>query len=110
MSGQWKGSSRRTNRTGSGWAEQAAARRILNRDGHRCYYRGPDCIGAADQVDHVTPLSVTGPAGDVDSNKRAICVPCHKAKTSSEAAVGRALRSRHRAPESHPGMVPPSAA
>jgi 5-methylcytosine-specific restriction protein A len=103
MSG-WDSSRRRTHRVGSGWDEQAAAKRILARDGHRCYYRGPDCIGHATEVDHVTPLSITGPAGDVDSNKRAICVPCHRAKTKLEAAAGRSKRSRSRPVDTHPGL------
>ena len=103
MSGRWAGSRRRSGRTGSGWEEQAAARRVLKRDGHRCYLRGQDCVGSATEVDHVRPISQGGT--DTDDNKRAICVPCHRAKTAREAAAGRARFSRRRPAEPHPGLL-----
>ena len=89
----------------TGWQRQADNRRILERDGHRCQIRGPRCIGTANQVDHRIPLSVTGPAGDIDSNKQAACVPCHQAKTALERAAGQAKKSRHRPTEPHPGLM-----
>lgn len=105
MSGRWSSSKRRNNRAGSGWDEQAAARRVLNRDGHRCQLRGPHCLGQATEVDHIIPLSITGPAGDVDSNKQAACRPCHRAKTQLEAKAAAAKTSRRRPTEPHPGLV-----
>jgi 5-methylcytosine-specific restriction protein A len=102
MSGRWADSRRRTHRAGTGWDEQAAARRILARDGHRCYLRSPVCIGHATEVDHIRPLGQGGT--DTDDNKAAICVPCHRAKTAREASAGRAGRTRHRPPEPHPGL------
>lgn len=105
MSGGWNGSRHNTNRAGSGWDEQAAAKRILERDGHRCQIRGPGCTGVASEVDHRLPTSITGPAGDHDGNKQAACVPCHRAKTQAEAAAARAKRSRNRPAEAHPGRL-----
>lgn len=58
--------------------------RVLRRDGRRCYYHGPDCIGVADQVDHVVPNDNHDPA-----NLAAICGPCHKAKSAQEAVRAR---------------------
>ena len=104
MTGQWAGSRRRAARSGSGWDEQASARRILTRDGRRCYFHGPDCIGHAAEVDHVRPFSQGGT--DTDDNKRAICVPCHRAKTAREATIGRAAHARTRPAERHPGLLP----
>lgn len=102
MSGRWADSRHNQRRSGSGWDEERAARRVLRRDGHRCYLRGPDCIGSATEVDHVRPYSQGGT--DTDDNKRAICVPCHRAKTQRESAAARALKSRRRPPEAHPGL------
>lgn len=105
MSGRWADSRRRSNRVGSGWDEQAAARRILNRDGNRCQIRGPRCLSQATEADHIIPLSITGPAGDHDGNKQAACRPCHQAKTQAEATAARAQHSRRRPAEQHPGLL-----
>jgi 5-methylcytosine-specific restriction enzyme A len=88
----------------SGWQRQADNRRILERDHNHCQLRGPHCHGTATEVDHRIPLSSTGPAGDVDSNKQAACVPCHRAKTALERAAGQAKTSRQRRTEPHPGL------
>jgi 5-methylcytosine-specific restriction protein A len=83
----------------TGWAEQAAAKRILHRDQYQCYLRGSNCIGHATEVDHIRSLARGGT--DTDDNKAAICKPCHKAKTISERARPAPLR---RPPEHHPGL------
>jgi 5-methylcytosine-specific restriction endonuclease McrA len=90
----------------SGWQRQADSRRILARDGRRCQLRLPGvCTVTATEVDHRIPLIVTGPAGDVDSNKQAACAPCHRAKTARERAAGQARKSRRRPTEAHPGLI-----
>lgn len=53
--------------------------RILNRDGHRCQ----KCGAPATEVDHI----VRGI--EDDGNLRALCTPCHRAKTQDEAAEAR---------------------
>lgn len=78
---------------------KATRLRILERDGHRCYR----CAGLATQVDHVVNEAAGGTHDD--SNLAAICEQCHRRKSATEAAVGRARRSGKRAPERHPGLL-----
>lgn len=59
----------------------------LQRDGHQCQIRGPRCIIAATQVDHVIPVSQGGT--DQLPNLQSVCPPCHKQKTAREANAGR---------------------
>lgn len=95
----WQGSSRkqRQRHAGiSGWQEQRDARRILERDGHRCYR----CGGPAAQVDHLRPLAHGGT--HTDNNLAAICAACHLAKSQAEL---RRFSERQRA-ERHPGLTP----
>ncbi len=95
----WQTSNRKQNRRASGWTEQRDANRILTRDGHRCYLRlAGICIGQATQVDHLRALAHGG--RDTDDNKRAICGPCHTAKTTSE----RRRPTNRRPAEPHPGL------
>jgi 5-methylcytosine-specific restriction protein A len=69
-------------------AWRALRTRVLARDGHQCQERGPDCIGYADQVDH--PDNVAAGGAELDPrNARAICGPCHVAKSQREARQGR---------------------
>lgn len=95
----WSTSTRKQRRRGSGWQEQRDAQRILDRDGHRCYLRGTNCIGTATEVDHIRSLARGGT--NTDDNKAAICVPCHRAKTLDERP--RPVTQR-RPPEAHPGL------
>ena len=74
-------------------------RRILTRDRHKCYL----CGAHAPEVDHITPASQHGT--DDDSNLAAICVRCHRRKTSAEGVAARAKPPRQRPPESHPGTL-----
>jgi 5-methylcytosine-specific restriction enzyme A len=98
MSGRWAGS-RHNERLGiSGWQRQRDNHRILERDRHTCR----QCGERATEVDHVTPLADGG--RDIDSNKQALCEPCHTNKTQAEAAQARARRSRVRAQPRHPGL------
>lgn len=89
----------------SGWSEQAAARRVLERDGWTCQLAYPVCVRTATAVDHIVPLSVAGPAGDHDGNKQAVCGPCHRLKTRGETIAARHRYSRRRQAERHPGTL-----
>jgi 5-methylcytosine-specific restriction enzyme A len=42
--------------------------RALERDQYRCQIRGPKCLGAADQVDHVIPVFMGG-SDDIEPSK-----------------------------------------
>jgi 5-methylcytosine-specific restriction protein A len=75
---RWDNSTRKQRRQGTGWEEQARHKRIMRRDGGRCYL----CAGPAQEVDHVTPLAQGGT--DRADNLRAVCKPCHAAKTALE--------------------------
>jgi 5-methylcytosine-specific restriction endonuclease McrA len=79
-----------------GWAK--TRRRILERDGHRCYV----CGGPANEVDHVRPIFRGG--GHDDGNLRAICRKCHATKSGREGAAARPRARRE--PERHPGLLP----
>lgn len=70
----------------SGWVQRATRRRILERDRGICYVCHQP---GADQVDHVIPVTEGGTSSD--DNLAAIHDrPCHKNKTSAEAARARA--------------------
>jgi len=84
-----------------GWT--TTTKRILQRDGRQCYRRGPQCIGAATQVDHVIPHSQGG--SHDDSNLAAICKPCHDEKTKVEATAGKKRRSGRLPAERLPGLL-----
>lgn len=77
-----------------GW--QRLQRRILIRDGWACRL----CGRPATEVDHITP-------GDnhSETNLRAICVACHRAKSSAEGVAARAAKKARgkRPPMRHPG-------
>jgi 5-methylcytosine-specific restriction endonuclease McrA len=87
----WSGSGRRE-RTISGSAQQARARRVLARHRGICHVCGRP---GSDEVDHVVPLSpLADPDGvggdDTDSNLRPIhSKPCHEVKTQTESARAR---------------------
>lgn len=79
---------------------QQTRTRILERDGGLCRIAGPRCARVATQVDHVVPAWRGG--SEDDSNLQSVCGPCHRSKTASDAA--RAVPSRKRPVESHPGF------
>lgn len=82
-------SSRRSERTISGSAQQKRAARIMRRYERTCHVCGQPM---ADEVDHVIPLSESGP--DTDENLRPIhSRPCHENKTRAEAQRARERRS-----------------
>ena len=82
-----------------GW--ERVRRRVLRRDGYRCYVCGAE---GASQVDHIIPVSRGGT--DDESNLASICNACHAAKTSREAnARNPKAAPRKRQPERHPGFV-----
>lgn len=59
---------------------------VLERDGHLCQIRGPNCTRLADQVDHIVPWDKGGAPYD-PTNLRAACRRCN---------VGRANKGRER--------------
>lgn len=65
---------------------------VLRRDHGLCQTRGPGCTRRATIADHITPVAEGGARYDVN-NGSAICGPCHKAKTQTEATRG--LRRRY---------------
>jgi len=67
----------------SGWEEQARNRRTIRQHHGICYLCGQP---GATEVDHVIPLRVTGPAGDVETNRRPAHHLCHVEKTRAEQA------------------------
>lgn len=81
----WTGGSSRRERLPNDWPERR--RRVLERDGHRCYR----CGAHADEVDHVEP-------GDDHriENLAAICTTCHRRKSASEGGRARAARAMQR--------------
>lgn len=73
--------------TGGGVKRTGAYRRlrskILKRDQYRCQLNYSDiCTRRATEVDHVIPAVRGG--DDDEGNLRAVCVPCHRRKTSYE--------------------------
>lgn len=61
---------------------------ILERDMYLCQVCAPQGrVSPARTVDHVIPKAEGGT--DDPGNLRAICDPCHKAKTQAEASRGR---------------------
>ena len=82
----WKGSRRTTTQAHKTWRVE-----VLNRDNWTCQVRGPRCLGRATIADHILAVEFGG-AEHALSNGQAICLPCHKIKTSAEASAGRARR------------------
>lgn len=66
---------------------------VLDRDKWQCQTRGPGCTGRATQSDHIIPVAEGGQT--ILANGAAICVTCHKRKTSIEAARGRARSNQY---------------
>lgn len=63
--------------------------RVMERDGHLCQpcqRRG--VLTLATECDHIVPVSKGGT--DAETNLEAICGACHRAKSATEAARGRA--------------------
>lgn len=71
-----------TRKSPPGWRRMRA--RVLRRDRYRCVI----CGRSASVVDHLEPMAWGG-AGLEASNLRAMCMPCHKAKTNQEKLMGR---------------------
>lgn len=74
-------------------------RDALERDAHICL----TCGATATTVDHITPVARGG--GHGMDNLASICARCHDIKTKAEAKHGKALQSRRRPRESHPGVL-----
>ena len=79
-------------------AWKTLAKHVMIRDHRTCYL----CGGPATDVDHKVPYAEGGT--DDPDNLGAICQPCHKAKTQTEATRGRARNSKRRPPPRHPGL------
>lgn len=71
MSKAWEG--------GSDTRWRAFRATILDRDRWLCTIKGQGCTLAAEQVDHVIPLSMGGPKYD-PANCRASCAHCNVAR------------------------------
>jgi 5-methylcytosine-specific restriction protein A len=84
----WAGGRTASSRITSTTAWKKLRREVLVRDGYQCQEQGPTCIGYATEVDH-THNAATGGAAVDPANARAICAPCHLAKTQREARRGR---------------------
>lgn len=81
----WATSTRRDRVRLSGSAEQARAKRVIEKYLTACHVCGK---AGADQVDHVIPLAEGGP--DDESNQLPIhAEPCHREKTEAEARSAR---------------------
>lgn len=80
----WEGSTRRQ-RTISGSRQQKRAKRILTLHQRRCHICG---LPGATEADHVIPLAEGG--ADDETNLRPAHPWCHRKKSSTEAARGRA--------------------
>lgn len=82
-----------------GW--ERTRRRILRRDGRRCYLCGAN---GCRQVDHIVPVIEGG--GDEACNLAAICEACHATKTAAEANRHNPMaQPRKRKEEAHPGLT-----
>ena len=76
---------------------RSARQGILARDNRTCYL----CAGEASQVDHIKPKYLGG-TNDPE-NLAAICLSCHKIKSSREGHAAKALRKATK-PLVHPGL------
>lgn len=84
----WRTSTQTTTERGYGWEWQKLRKRILQRDKYLCQpCKANGRITSATEVDHCI-AKVNGGTDDPD-NLRAICTPCHKAKTALESQDGR---------------------
>jgi 5-methylcytosine-specific restriction protein A len=107
MASAWQGSTRRQT-LGKEYFRNRAL--VMKRDGKRCQIRTPGlCIGTATDCDHIGNRLDHRP-----ENMRAACSPCHLNRSGQQggqaAGTNRRARaaSRLRAPEQHPGVVPPA--
>lgn len=73
---------------GYGTEWEKTRKRILSRDKGLCQpCMKAGRVSVAKQVDHITPKGEGGT--DADNNLQAICLACHKVKTSEEAIRAR---------------------
>lgn len=95
---------------GSGYTKptnwKAITKRILARDGHRCYITG--CAERAISVDHIVPVARGG--SHDDHNLGAICATHKRVKDEADRIDGIRLAARRRSakrePERHPNLAP----
>ena len=79
----------RTGATRTGTAAHKKWRHsVLYRDRWTCQIKGPRCEIRATQADHIVNVAAGGPEFAL-SNGQAVCGPCHRAKTATEARSGR---------------------
>jgi 5-methylcytosine-specific restriction endonuclease McrA len=81
----WQGSTRKD--TG-GAPHKAWRAAVLVRDAFRCQIRGPGCLIAANEADHIEPVYRGGARFDV-ANGQAACRECHGRKSASEGGNAR---------------------
>lgn len=90
-----------------GWSHSGTAltpaqrHAALARDRHTCR----TCGDTATEVDHIINLAQGGTHDPV--NLQALCTPCHRAKTETEALTARkaAWAARYHPRETHPGIT-----
>lgn len=95
MSGQWAGSTRRSELPAN-WTQIRGA--ALRRD-PACTLAYPGvCTGRSTEVDHIDDKHDHRPA-----NLRGVCHECHAKRTQEQARA--AARPNRRPPEPHPGLM-----
>ena len=90
-----------------GWSHSGTAltpaqrHAALARDRHTCR----TCGDPATEVDHIINLAQGGTHDPV--NLQALCTPCHRAKTETEALTARKAEwtARYHPRETHPGIT-----
>ncbi|MEH7827119.1 HNH endonuclease [Gemmobacter denitrificans] len=88
--GGWKDRKGTRQERGYGKDWQAIRQAVIARDLAMCQpCRRQGRVTAFDEVDHITPLSQGGE--NSAGNAECICRPCHKRKTSREAAQARRM-------------------
>ena len=93
----WEGNNRTSTQAHRDWAK-----RVLARDKRICQIKGPQCTTKATQADHIIEWSDGGK--ETMDNGQAVCVTCHRAKTSAHANSKRWAHRRGATPK-HPGLL-----
>jgi 5-methylcytosine-specific restriction endonuclease McrA len=104
----WNNPANRTasSRLTSTRAWRAVRLKVLNRDHYRCQIQHPSvCLGHADTVDHIVPVSQAPQLALDPNNLRAACRPCNEHSGRTDAARNRRRTTSKRTPEPHPGLA-----
>jgi 5-methylcytosine-specific restriction protein A len=93
----WEGNNRSSTKEHRLWAK-----RVLARDKYICQLQGTTCLHRATEADHIIEWSDGG--RELMSNGQAVCVNCHRVKTSAHANSKRWAHRRGVTPK-HPGLL-----